>query len=99
MVISEGNLTFKAKINAKELQKGDIYRYEVIIKPKSYLLPDWISQWDMDVTKLQEWNQGKEKFNGSTTLNLMRFLTDFSRTNMQVHKPKIAHFYCYVKRR
>jgi len=87
---ADGELRFTARISPPSLAVGNIFFYDVTLRPEesSYQLPIWFSRWDMGVIQ-----------DGSKTLNLNRFVTDLWQTTVQVHKPKIARFCCYFKTR
>ncbi|MDE0466388.1 MAG: hypothetical protein OYL97_04975 [Candidatus Poribacteria bacterium] len=67
-----------------------IYLYEVTLYPAidSYREPKWCSEWDMGTGR-----------DGSKTLNLVKFVRNLSQVTARMHRPKMAQFYCYIKKR
>lgn len=86
---SDVKISFSAKLTPSSLSYGGIYRYEVILRPEAsaYRTPTWCMEWDMGAT-----------LDGCKTLNLNRFLSDLQRATVQIHRPKVAKFYCYIQR-
>ena len=66
-----------------------IYLYEVTLSPRidEYGVPDWCLTWDM----------GKKQ-RGSKTFNLVNFVRDLSQVTAQLHHPRIAKFYFFIKK-
>jgi hypothetical protein len=89
ITLSDAGITFQAKLTPTLLSSNGIYCYEVILRPKAsaYQMPDWFSAWNMDTTQ-----------EGFKTLNLNRLLSGLWRATVQIHQPKIAKFYCYIKK-
>ena len=83
-------LTIEFILNSESLPGDDVYLYKVTLCPKlnSYQTPDWCSDWDM----------GTER-NGAKTLNLVSFVRGLMDTTVNQHKPEIAQFYFYIKKR
>ncbi|MYB65732.1 hypothetical protein F4X73_13665 [Candidatus Poribacteria bacterium] len=77
-------------LNSESLPSNAVYLYKVTLSPKrnSYQTPDWCLDWDM----------GTES-NGAKTLNLVNFVRGLMDTTVNQHKPEIAHFYFYIKKR
>ena len=98
--ILPSTLSLRAKLAVRSLPGKGIYRYEVILRPQAeaYQMPSWFSEWDMNVSKIEEWHRSRTGFEGETTLNLKLFLSNLWRTTVQVHKPKIARLYYYIKK-
>ena len=76
--------------DSESLPGRTVYLYEVTLRPKtnSYQVPKWCSEWDMGVER-----------DGSKTLNLVNFVRGLSQVTVRVHAPKIAQFYCYIRKR
>ena len=83
-------LSAEFTLNSRALLGSVVYLYEVILRPEisTYRAPDWCSKWDM----------GDER-NGAKTLNLVNFVRGLMDTTVNEHKPKIAQFYFYIKKR
>ena len=75
-----------------------IYQFKVKLFPSSYLLPEWVREWDMDVDRICSWRANPSSFDGSTTLNLKRFVMDLWHASVNISQPELVHFYCYVKK-
>ena len=85
----ENELTVDFSLTPQSLPKENtIYLYEVTLVPKidRYGVPEWCSAWDMGMGR-----------DGSKTLNLVNFVQDLSQIAAQIHRPKIAKFYFYIK--
>lgn len=82
-------LTVDFSLTPRSLKRG-IYLYEVILSPNidGYRAPDWCQVWDMGLER-----------DGSKTLNLVNFVRDLSQVTAQIHRPKIARFYCYIEKK
>lgn len=67
-----------------------IYLYEVTLSPRinEYGVPDWCLVWDM----------GSKTQHGSKTFNLVNFVRSLSQVTAQLHHPRIAKFYFYIKK-
>ena len=100
--VSLGNegLTLAFELVAAKLIINKIYPYEIVLRPLSnaYSMPQWISEWDMDINRIEEWRQRPNNFNGAVTINLKHFLTEVWQATVEVHHPTIAKLYCYVKK-
>jgi hypothetical protein len=96
--LNDSKLKLEGQLAAGSLPGDGVYCFEVILRPNNYKLPDWVSKWDMDTRLLEHWLQNKADFNGATTLNLRAFLNDLLETTVELHRPKLAKFYLYVRR-
>jgi hypothetical protein len=96
--LNESTLDFKAEIVPSFLPGAGIYCFKVSLHPKEYKTPDWFAQWNMSSGQVEAAMKNPKQFNGSTTFNLETFLTNLWATTLQLHKPKVAEFYCYVKK-
>ena len=88
---SDGNeLNVEFRLDSQSLPRKAVYLYEVTLIPKvdTFQAPNWCSEWDM----------GDER-NGAKTLNLVNFVRDLSLVTAQMHRPQIAIFHCYIKKR
>ena len=86
----DGNkLSVDFSLASKDLQNA-IYLYEVTLRPgiDSYRAPGWCSTWDMGAGR-----------DGSKTLNLVNFVRDLSQVTARMHRPKIAQFHCYIRKK
>ena len=83
-------LTIDFNLDSESLPGNAVYLYKVTLHPRidSYQAPDWCSDWDMGA-----------KRNGAKTLNLVNFVRGLMETTAREHHPKIAQFYCYIKKR
>jgi hypothetical protein len=96
--LSGTELRLEAEVTPSLLPEDATYCYKVVLRPQEYQLPNWISDWDMDDKKVEEWKREPASFNGSLTYNLKHFLTNLWATTLEVHKPKVAEVYCYIQR-
>lgn len=96
--LTGSGLALAAEVTPSLLPGDGIYCYKVVLRPQDYKLPDWVSQWDMDGRRIEEWKRAPGDFGGSTTYNLKPFLDNLWATTLQVHRPKVAELYCYVQR-
>lgn len=87
---SNAGVQIEIEITPETLPGKGIYQYEVILRPQesAYQMPVWFSRWDMGNTR-----------EGSKTLNLNRFLSDLWQATFQIHRPKVAQFYCYIQKK
>ena len=83
-------LNIEFSLNSQSLPRKTVYLYEVTLSPNmdTFQAPEWCSDWDM----------GDER-NGAKTLNLVNFVRDLSLVTAQMHRPQIAKFHCYIKKR
>ncbi len=93
-------LKFKVEVNPQNFPGDGTYCFKIVFRlpSESYLLPRWVSEWDMDQNLIYHWQQNPTQFQGNTTLNLKNFLNNIWQIIYQKHKPKIAKLYCYIKR-
>ncbi|MEN3332418.1 MAG: hypothetical protein V7641_1783 [Blastocatellia bacterium] len=96
--LSENELKVEAQLTPTVLSEGEVYCYRVILRPKDYSMPAWVSDWNMPTRSIEEWRKKPAAFNGATTFNLKPFLSDLWEMVVQLHRPKVGEFYCYVKR-
>lgn len=70
-----------------------LYLFDItLLRPsKECKVPAWINNWNMN-------NDCIYSNNGSTTLNLNMFMMGLWQANWQIHKPKVAHLYCYLQK-
>ncbi len=97
--ISEDKIAVRAELRPTLLPGDGLFYYEVVIRPKpmAYQFPVWINEWDME--KSISNGSGKKKVSvGPTTLNLHRLLVDLWRSNLVVHKPRLATLYFYFEK-
>lgn len=82
------DLKFTARLDPYLLQGKGIYSYQIVIRPyaNAYKIPEWCQKWNMGTV-----------FDGSKTVNLIRFVGDLLESTIQSHQPKIAEFYCYIR--
>lgn len=96
--VNESTVDFKAEVTPAFLPGTGIYSFRVILRPKEYKSPSWFKEWNMDMGQVEAWKKSPRDFNGATTFNLEAFLTNLWATSQQLHRPKVAEFYCYIKR-
>lgn len=100
LVSSGSHLRFTADIVPANFPGNGTYCFKIVVHPhqKSYSLPNWISDWDMDQNLIDQWRINPAQFKGNTTLNLKNFLNNIWQTIYQKYRPKITKLYCYVKK-
>lgn len=83
-------LNVEFSLDSQSLKRKAVYLYEVTLRPNvnTFQAPEWCLEWDM----------GDER-NGARTLNLVNFVQDLSLVTARIHRPKIATFHCYIKKR
>jgi len=93
-------INFNISFNATNLPSNAIYCFEVSLypQPEAYRIPDWVSRWNMNTTKLQNWINAPLTFEGDSTLNLKRFVDEIAQTTIRFHKPMLAKVYFYIKK-
>lgn len=98
--LSDTSLEISLKVDARKLPNSGVYVFDHIVKLKENVdvLPQWISEWDMDITKLQEWKKGVSQFEGNTTLNLKKFTFDVFQALILTQKPILSHVYFYIRK-
>ena len=96
--LNESTLDFRAEIVPAFLPGEGIYCFKSTLRPKGYKMPDWFADWNMSSEQAETWRKNPKEFNGATTFNLEAFLRNLWATTLQVQKPKVAEFYCYVKK-
>lgn len=86
---SENELTVEFTLTTS-LPRRAVYLYEVTLHPEidTYMVPEWCSKWDMGTGR-----------NGARTLNLLNFVDGLTDIAVSEHRPKIAQFYFYIKKR
>lgn len=99
--LSGSQLNFRTEIHPKNFPCDGTYCFRIVFQPLSefYLLPKWISDWDMDQDLIYQWQKSPNQFKGNTTLNLKNFLNNIWQIIYQKNKPMIANFYCYIKKK
>ena len=91
--VSNKTITLNLIFQAAKMPNNGINCFEIILQPQFSMnnIPGWFTEWDMN-------DQCVIARDGSKTLNLQSFLTGLCQTNWQVHKPKMVHIYCYIKK-
>jgi len=96
--LNESKIDLKADVVPTNLPDIGIYGFQIILRPSNYQMPDWVINWNMDGGKVEEWRTSPNDFNGATTYNLKPFLTNLWENTLQIHNPKVAELYCYIKK-
>lgn len=93
-------LGMSIELNTAAMQPGVVYRCDVKLIPsaRAYKLPQWVHDWDMDVTRVPAWKADPKSFDGATTLNLARFVEDVWQASVRVNQPLVARFFCYLRK-
>jgi hypothetical protein len=90
-------LELQGEVNAGAIPVAGIYRYRVLLRPKSYTLPDWIKKWNMRDDEIKAWHQRPQDFNGAKTYNLENFLGTLQGAVLSTTPPKICDIYFYIR--
>lgn len=93
---SEG-INLKINVAPEKLERDEVSAFHLILRPKQLSLPDWINEWNMTDSEISIWSKNKNQFDGTKTYNLKHFLQTLWTTTQNVHKPKVADFYLYIK--
>lgn len=90
----------KLSLSPTTLPGNGIYRYGIIVRPSrdAYNVSHWWNDWDMDLSRIDNWRRNPKTFEGSKTLNLKPFMNNLWYANFLTHQPKIARIYCYFKK-
>lgn len=96
--VKDTELQFDVKLSVKDLPLNKICYFEFSLLPKSEAFeePQWISSWNMNPSKMKEWIEKPEAFDGGTTINLERFINGLWESNIEINKPRIANCYFYI---
>lgn len=100
--IEEKNITpegikLKIKVMPEKLESGEVNAFQIILRPQQASLPNWVDEWNMTDSDINPWIKNPEQFDGTKTYNLKHFLQTLWTTTQNVHKPKVAEFYLYIK--
>jgi hypothetical protein len=90
-------LELQAELNLGGLPVAGIYRYRILLRPRSYVLPEWITKWNMRDTEIKIWHQRPQEFDGSKTYNLENFLGTLQGAVLSTTPPKVGDVYCYIR--
>lgn len=90
-------IEFKLKVKPEKFDSDEVNCFQIILRPKEYVLPAWIDEWNMTDGQIDLWHKSPATFEGTKTYNLKRFLQDLWGTTQKSHNPKVADFYCYIK--
>ena len=98
MTLTEGTLKFRANIKPTYLSSDGVYLFAVTFQPKSFLIPEWIKQWDMPQDQIDGWNKIPKSFDGSTTYNLRFLVNDMSELISRFNRPTVYVARFVIKR-
>lgn len=90
-------LSLKVTVAPEKFDNAEVNAFRVILRPKTIELPKWIAEWNMSDPEIEVWHKNPPSFDGSRTYNLRYFLQTLWSTTQNVHRPKVADFYCYIK--
>jgi hypothetical protein len=98
--LSGSQLNFRIEIYPANFPRDGIYCFRIDIQTLAdfFLLPSWVSAWDMDERLIDYWKQNPTQFKGNATLNLKNLFNNIWQIIYLKHKPKIARLYCYIKK-
>ena len=101
-VFTDSTLTLEMTLNPQELwdfSEEHRYFFRVLLSPESgaYTLPDWVSRWNMDLSRLSRWQQDPSSFNaGDQTQNLREFLNQLQRRTTAAYELRLAQLYFFL---
>lgn len=72
--------------------------FRIILRPRSYVPPGWVADWNMTGEEVERWFKSPNDFKGSRTHNLSQFLDALWVATEEEFRPKVADFYFYMKR-
>jgi len=90
-------INLKIDVAPEKLEGSEVNAFHLILRPKQTSLPGWIDEWNMTDSEIEMWKRNPAEFNGTKTYNLKHFLQTLWTTTLNVHKPKAADFYLYIK--
>lgn len=96
--LNETAIDYTAEIIPPAFPGRGIYCFKNTLRPKTYKLPDWVSEWDMDGGLVEAWKSSPKDFNGSTTFNLKALLANLWENTLQAQRPVVAELYSYVEK-
>lgn len=98
--LTDSSLQFMLSFNNNENLSEGVYVIQQVVRPKPHvdLMPTWISDWDMDITKLPSWKADTKDFDGQKTLNLKKFAFEMWQTIIQTQSPEILHLFYYLRK-
>ncbi len=91
-------IQLEAQIHPKTLPGDGIYEFRIVLRPRDYTLPGWITDWNMKTDLIDYWHRTPSEFDGSKTYNLENFLKTLWGAVLDAHHPKSAILYVYIKR-
>jgi hypothetical protein len=97
--ISGSEIKLETELSPALLPADSVHCFRIILRPKEYRTPSWLSDWDMDTRQIEEWRKNPPSFNGATTFNLKHFLENLWATTVQLSQPKVAEVYCYIQKK
>lgn len=90
-------LELRADLNVSELPASGVYRYRIVLRPSSYVLPGWVAAWNMRDAEVRDWHQRPKEFNGAKTYNLENFLGTLQGSVLSTTPPVVCDVYCYIR--
>ena len=90
-------LDLQARLNVKELPASGKYCYRIVLRPSSYSLPSWVSEWNMRDSEIKAWHMKVGQFNGAKTYNLENFLGTVQGAVLNTTPPEVGEIYIYLK--
>ena len=74
-----------------------IYQYRILLRPNRFMLPGWVSLWNMRDEEVKRWYRTPADFNGAKTYNLENFLGTLQGAVLSTTQPKLGDIYCYIR--
>lgn len=90
-------LQIRADLNVSEIPVAGTYRYRVRLRPSQFVLPSWVSEWNMRDPEIKTWHLHPSEFNGAKTYNLENFLGTLQGAVLGTTPPKVGDIYFYIR--
>lgn len=90
-------LQLDVDISVADLPAIGVYQYRVLLRPKQFALPSWVSAWNMRDEEVKRWHLHPPDFNGAKTYNLENFLGTLHGAVLSATQPKVGDVYFYIR--
>lgn len=95
----DGQAALRLSVEPRKLPGAGIYVFRLrwVAGPDAYTLPDWCDQWEMDLSRLPQWEAHPGTFDGSKTQNIREFVSGLWTSLVRDTAPELGSFELYVK--
>lgn len=87
----------EATIDTSNFPAPGVYQYRILLRPNRFVLPGWVSLWNMRDEEVKRWYRAPSEFNGAKTYNLENFLGTLQGAVLSTTQPKLGDIYCYIR--